>query len=82
MMNGEDGLLSSGEIARNISSCKFVKAIDFDLDGDLDLIVDHKYFERISDVQVEERQGARREPIQTGLPITSNQTHPKSLLRR
>ncbi|CAK9043669.1 unnamed protein product [Durusdinium trenchii] len=63
MMNGEDGLLSSGEIARNISSCKFVKAIDFDLDGDLDLIVDHKYFERISDVQVEERQGAAN-PLQ------------------
>lgn len=45
------------EIVKNLTSCGFLKAVDFDSDGDLDLIVDSCYFERVSDVHVEERHG-------------------------
>ena len=58
MMNdGKDSFGFSQEIVGNVSSCEFLKALDFDSDGDVDLIVDSRYFERMGsgESDVEER---------------------------
>lgn len=62
MMNGQDSFGYSHEIVGNLSSCRFLKALDFDSDGDVDLIVDNRYFERIEsgeNSKVEERTGVK-----------------------
>ena len=62
MMNGQDSFGYSHEIVGNLSSCRFLKALDFDSDGDVDLIVDNRYFERIESGEkskVEERTGVK-----------------------
>lgn len=67
MMNGgydgQDSFGSTHEIAGNVSRCNFLKGLDFDSDGDVDLIVDTRYFERIGENSLEERTGAKN-PLQ------------------
>lgn len=61
--DGQDSFGSTHEIAGNLSSCNFLKGLDFDSDGDVDLIVDTRYFERTGDNSLEERTGSKN-PLQ------------------
>jgi len=61
--DGQDSFGSTHEIVGNLSSCNFLKGLDFDSDGDVDLIVDTRYFERTGENSLEERTGSKN-PLQ------------------
>ena len=61
IMNDGDSFHFERNISK-VSSCRYLKAVDFDSDGVLDLIVDNVYLERTSELSVDERIG-RANPL-------------------